>query len=65
MYQQSNIIIDRLVRILIFVVLNFIIIRFLLGLNLSNIDQIKIVLASTLCFMFVLMYYPIVILNQQ
>ena len=64
MYQQSNIIIDRIVRLLIFIILNFIIIRYLLALNLSDTDQIKIVLASTVCFMFVTMYYPLVVIKD-
>ncbi|VBB18112.1 hypothetical protein YASMINEVIRUS_575 [Yasminevirus sp. GU-2018] len=52
---------ERVVRILIFVLMNFIILRYLAGLELGDGDQLKIVAVTTLCFMFVNTYYPYVV----
>ena len=60
MNKDSNIK-ERIVRMMIFIILSFIMLRYILGLNLSDIDQTKIVLGITVCFMFVNTYYPTVI----
>jgi hypothetical protein len=52
---------ERIVRLLIFIIINYIIVRYALGLNLSDIDQTKIVLGSSVCFMFVNTMYPVVV----
>lgn len=54
---------ERIVRMMIFVILSFVMLRYVLGLDLSDIDQTKIVLGATICFMFVNTYYPIVLLS--
>lgn len=59
MYQSD--ISERIMRILIFMLLSFIILRFLIATTLSDIEQIKITAAVTVCFMFVNTYYPVVI----
>jgi hypothetical protein len=58
---NNNDIKERIIRILIFIIGSFIILRYLLGLTLSDIDQIKIVFGISVCFMFVNTYYPVVI----
>jgi hypothetical protein len=63
MYKNQDIK-ERIVRVLIFVILSFIMLRYLLGLELSDIDQTQIVLGLTVCFMFVNTYYPVVITNH-
>jgi hypothetical protein len=50
---------NRLARLLIFMLLNFVLVRYALAVNLTDIEQIKIVLASSICFMFVTTYYPV------
>lgn len=55
---------ERFVRVLIFIILSFIIIRCLLGLDLSDFNQIKIVLGMTVCFMFVNTYYPNIVTKK-
>lgn len=53
--------VTRLIRLLIFVLIIFVLVRYVLEINLTDIEQIKIVLAAGLCFMFVNTYYPIII----
>lgn len=60
MTKDSNIK-ERVVRMLIFVILSFVMLRYVLGIELSDIDQTKIVLGVTICFMLVNTYYPTVI----
>lgn len=55
---------ERVVRMLIFILMNLIILRYLSGLELGENDQIKIVMVTTLCFMFVNTYYPHVVTNS-
>lgn len=56
---------SRITRIIIFMLLGFIIVRYLTGIELSDIDQVKIVLGSTICFMFVNTYYPTVVTQND
>lgn len=55
---------ERLVRLLLFVLLNFLLIRYVLDVELDDSAQIKIVLIATLCFMFIDTYYPRVIIQN-
>jgi hypothetical protein len=55
---------ERIARVMIFIVLSFIIIRYLLGIELSDIDQTKIVLGLSVVFMFVNTYYPVVLTRE-
>lgn len=59
----ENDITERIVRVLLFMIFSFVLVRYALGLSLSDMDQTKIVLASTVCFMFVNTYYPSVRLS--
>jgi hypothetical protein len=52
---------ERLLRLLIFIILNLIVLRYISGIGLSDYDQIKITGISTLIFMFVNTYYPHVV----
>lgn len=57
---------ERIVRVLIFILLGFIMVRYCLrksgdSSGLSDLDQIKIVLGMTVVFMFVNTYYPVVV----
>ena len=54
---------DRLVRLLIFVLMFFIILRYLSGINISDFEQIEIVVISAICLMFVNTYYPYIVLK--
>lgn len=56
---------SRIIRVLIFILLGFVVIRYLSGVSLSDIDQIKIVLGFTICFMFVNTYYPTVVIQND
>lgn len=57
----ENLIQDRIIRLLIFILINFIALRYLSEVNLTDYDQAKIVAISTICFMFISTYYPYVI----
>jgi hypothetical protein len=52
---------ERIIRILIFIILSFIMLRYLIGVDLNDIDQVKIVIGVSICFMFVNTYYPTII----
>jgi len=52
---------DRIIRLFIFILMNFIILRYLSGVHLTDQDQIKIVAISAICFMFIITYYPYVV----
>jgi hypothetical protein len=60
---------ERIVRVLIFILLGFIVVRYCLRTSgsdqrigsASDLDQIKIVLGMTVVFMFVNTYYPVVV----
>ena len=60
MWEDSDIK-EKVVRLLLFIILSYVILRYGLGLNLSDIDQTKIVAGLSVCFMFVNTYYPTVI----
>jgi hypothetical protein len=51
---------DRIIRLFIFIITNFIILRYLSGIDLTDYEQIKIVIISTICLMFINTYYPYV-----
>lgn len=59
---------DRLLRLLIFIITCFLIIRFIIVpsayTDITDIDQAKIITAATICFMFVNTYYPVVVLKE-
>jgi len=57
--------IDRIVRVLIFMFMGFIIVKYVPESKLGDMEQMKIVLAMTVCFMFVNTYYPFVIISYQ
>jgi hypothetical protein len=59
---QGHDIESRILRVSIFVLLSLIILRYLTGISLSDVDQMKIVLGSAVCYMFVNTYYPDVII---
>lgn len=52
---------ERLYRVIIFVILNLVLIRYFIGINIDDIAQIKIVLVSVICYMFINTYYPVVV----
>jgi Flp pilus assembly protein protease CpaA len=54
---------DRLIRLIIFIILSFIIVKCFTGVNLTNGEQINIVMGVAICFMFVNTYYPQVVLK--
>ena len=60
MYSESDIK-ERIVRMMIFIILSFIMLRYIIDIELNDIDQTKIVLGITICFMFVNTYYPSII----
>ncbi len=55
---------ERVVRLMMFIILSYVIVRYALGLNLSDMDQTKIVLGSSICFMFVNTMYPVIMTRQ-
>lgn len=59
---------EKILRLLIFIILNFIIIKYIINPNLTNdltdTEQVLITLSSTLCFMFVNTYYPSIVDNS-
>jgi hypothetical protein len=64
--KENNVIVlgettTRIVRILIFVLLSFVLVRYALGIDLTDTEQIKIVLATSICFMAVNTFYPVII----
>lgn len=61
---EYSIVQERLLRLLIFILLNLVLIRYILDVVLDDYSQIKIVAISTLCFMIVDTYYPHVIINK-
>jgi hypothetical protein len=63
MYKDSNIK-ERIARIMIFIILSFMMLRYATGVELADIDQTKIVLGMSVCFMIVNTYYPTVITNN-
>ena len=63
MFDIDNSLQDRIIRLLIFALINFIILRYLSEINLTNYEQIKIVLISVLCFMIVNTFYPYVVMK--
>lgn len=58
---MDNDIKERIVKMMIFIILCFIMLRYSVGVELNDIDQIKIVIGISICFMFVNTYYPTVI----
>lgn len=61
---EYSVIQERVLRLLIFILLNFILVRYVLDITMDDYSQIKIVAVSTLCFMIVDTYYPHVIINN-
>jgi hypothetical protein len=55
---------ERIIRILLFIIFGFVILRYILDINLTDVEQIKIILSMTLCLMFVNTYYPHVIIKE-
>ena len=64
MSKQTNIK-ERIVRILLFIILSFIMIRYILHIELNDIDQTKIVLGIAICFMIINTYYPSININNM
>jgi hypothetical protein len=58
-YTQNNSV-DKCIRLLIFVLFSFVFVRYALGLELTDWEQTKIVLAVSASFMFVNTYYPVI-----
>ncbi len=56
---------SRITRVLIFILFGFILVRYLTGVQLTDFDQTKIVIGLTICFMFVNMYYPTVVIQND
>lgn len=52
---------ERLIRVFIFIIFNFIIIKYILDIKLSDNNLVMIILTSLFCFMFVNTYYPVII----
>lgn len=60
---------EKILRLLIFVILSFVIIKYIINPNLTNslteTEQVLITLSSTLCFMFINTYYPSIVNNDK
>ena len=52
---------ERVVRLMFYILLSFIVVRYFLNLNLTDTEYVKIVLATSVCFMFVNTYYPVIV----
>lgn len=56
---------ERIVKILMFIILCFLIIRYCLFIELTDIDQLKILMGVSVCFMFVDTQYPHVVKKKS
>ena len=56
---------SRITRLLVFILLGFIVVRYLTGIPLSDLDQTKIVFGMAFLFMFLNTYYPSVIIQND
>jgi len=56
---------DRFTRLMVFIILVTLLNRYCLGIELSDGDQIKLILASGICFMVVDTYYPRVLVKSN
>ena len=56
---------DKLIRIIIFIVFNLVLLRYISDIQLDDMTQIKIVLISTICYMFVSAYYPVIVIRDH
>ena len=63
MSYKYNDISEKLIRLLIFVVASYIMLRYASGVEINEYDQTKIVLIVSAVFMFVSSYYPNVIIK--
>jgi hypothetical protein len=61
--QQSNT--HKLFRLLIFVIIIMIIIRYFLDIDLSDMDQLKIILSVTVVYIGISTFYPYVVVKND
>jgi hypothetical protein len=53
---------EKLLRLLIFIITSYVLIRYVSGININDCEQTKIVLITSAVFMFVSSYYPNVVI---
>ena len=56
---------DKIIHIMVFILINFIAIRFCSSIQLTDNQQIVIVGITTLCYMFISTYYPQFTINNS
>ena len=49
---------DKLISVLLFIIIGFLIVKYLLKLNISESDQINLIISMTILYMFITTYYP-------
>lgn len=55
---------DKIMRIVLFMLISFVLIRYCLNIQLDDYEQIKIIMATAIAFIFVNLYYPSVIIQH-
>ena len=57
-------IINKIVKILIFVIINYLVLKFILKNTITEYVYLQILIVNTICFMFVYNYYPCISLKN-
>lgn len=56
---------DKIMRLLWFVIICFVFLRYLLDVQNDEYQQIKIIIAASIAYIFVNMYYPVVVIKYN
>lgn len=51
-------IIDRFIKLLIFIIINYLVLKFILRETITDYVYLQILIVNSICFMFVYNYYP-------
>lgn len=62
MYNTSKL--DKIIKVLIFIIINYIILKFILRNTVTEYVYLQILIINTICFMFVYNYYPCISLQN-
>jgi len=54
---------DKCIKLLIFIIINYMVLKFILKTSITEYDYIQILIVNTICFMFVCNYYPCISLQ--
>ena len=57
-------IINKFVKILIFIIINYLVLKFILRNTITEYIYLQILIVNTICFMFVYNYYPCISLKN-